>query len=118
MHTGLGLPVSEEEAAIWEPVRIPKEQHVPHCASPESLYLLYLEGSKTHCLPDGAVWEVTEPFKAEDTVNSQVTGNTSSKRVVRSCPTPSYVLSGCCELNGLTLNAFWLVTVSEERILT
>lgn len=74
--------------------------------------------SKTHPLPDGAVWEVAEPFKVEDTVNSQVTGNPSSKRVVRSCPTTSFVLSGCCELNGLTLNAFWLVTVSEERTLT
>lgn len=74
--------------------------------------------SKTHSLPDGAVWEVTEPFKAEDTVNSQVTGKPSSKRIVRSCPTPSRVLSGCYELNGLTLNALWFVTVSEERILT
>lgn len=72
--------------------------------------------SKT--IPDGAVWEATEPFNAEDIVNFQVTGNPSSKRVVRSCPIPSFVLSGCCELNGLTLNAFWLVTLSEGRTLT
>lgn len=33
-----------KKAAIWKPVRTPKEQHVPNCARLQPLYLLYLEG--------------------------------------------------------------------------